>query len=109
MNLSEMSKEELKNLKKQIELQENKIKEKEIEDRKQKAKIKLDKFRENKEIILNLIEHDRTSCSDENPCNGYGSADYGARCKKCHLIEILNDDEMDGFDVSVDFIITKIT
>ena len=109
MNISEMSKEELESLKKQIKLQEDEIKEKELENQRQKAKAKLDKIRENKEFILSLLEHSRTSCSDEHPCNGYGSADYGARCKKCHLIEILNDEWGNSFDVNFEITITEIT
>ena len=108
MNLSEMSKEELESLKKQIKLQEDEIKERELENRRQKAKVKLDKIKENKELILSLLEHSRTSCSDENPCNGNGSADYGARCNKCYLIEILNDEWGDDFDISFDIKIARI-
>jgi hypothetical protein len=71
-------------------------------------KIQLDILREHKGLILNLIEHDRTSCSDENPSNGYGSASYGARCEKCHLIEILNEDYNNDFSVSFGVSIKKI-
>jgi hypothetical protein len=43
-------------------------------------------------------EHDRTSCSDTNRCNGLDSALYhgrtGPRCTRCALLEILY--EFDG-------------
>ena len=60
-------------------------------------------LRENKEIILSLIDHSRTSCSDDNCCNGYIISDGFARCNKCFLIEILNGEWGDGdFEVTFD-------
>lgn len=48
-----------------------------------------------------MISHDRTSCSDVNPANGY-NCKYGSKCRKCHLIEILNGEWGDG-DFEADF------
>jgi len=31
-------------------------------------------------------EHDRTSCSDENPSNGYGTEYRLPRCRRCQLL-----------------------
>jgi hypothetical protein len=73
-----------------------------------KNKEELDKLRVNKEIILSLLEHSRTSCSDTNVSNGYSSASYGARCSKCHLIEILNSDYENEFVVTFGISIDKI-
>ena len=89
------------------------IQQKISEKRKEVAK-KIRYLRENKDVILPLLEHSRTSCSDENPCNGCYDYNNGyARCNKCWLMEILDDewyDENDGenidfdIDFSVDFV-----
>ena len=83
MDVSKMSKKELEELSKLVELQKQLLK-------------------EQKDLILSLIDHSRSSCSDDNVCNGYGSADYGARCTKCHLIEIF-DQEWDDGEWEIDF------
>lgn len=57
---------------KEIELQE---KQKEVEKR-------INYIKEHSDIILPLIQHDRSSCSDTNRCNGYDSSYRGSRCKK---------------------------
>lgn len=61
---------------------------------------------ENREALLRVIPHSRTSCSDENPVNGLYSADYGPRCVRCGLMEL---DEYNGqfHNVTVDLAITK--
>ena len=41
-------------------------------------------------LLLSLFEHGRTSCSDDNVCNGWWSnEDDTPRCNKCALIETL--------------------
>lgn len=48
--------------------------------------------------ILKFIKHDRSSCSDDDPCNGIYYTDDGKRtyrCRKCALMEIL--EEKSGF------------
>jgi len=97
-----MSKRELEDLSKLVELQKQLLKDEEVNKLREKAKIKISKLREQKDLILSLIDHSRTSCSDSNVCNGYGSADYGARCTKCHLIEIF-DQEWDDGEWEIDF------
>lgn len=42
-------------------------------------------------FILNFIPHDRTTCSDSEPVNGFSHKRGRARCRKCHLLEILED------------------
>ena len=109
MDVTKLSKQELENLSKEIDQQRQKIKEQELKEYKEEVKAKIEKLRMNKDLLLGLIKHSRTSCSDDNVCNGYGSADYGARCAKCHLIEILNDEWLDGdFDIEIDVTITKV-
>jgi len=102
MDISKMSKRELEDLSKLVELQKQLLKDEEVNKLREKAKIKISKLREQKDLILSLIDHSRTSCSDSNVCNGYGSADYGARCTKCHLIEIF-DQEWDDGEWEIDF------
>ena len=105
MDISKMSAQELQELSEQLEKQKQILKEEELNKRKNIAKSKMEKLREQKDLILSLINHSRTSCSDSNICNGYGSADYGARCTKCHLIEIF-DKEWDDGEWEVDFDVT---
>ena len=48
--------------------------------------------------ILKFTKHDRTNCSDDDPCNGfyYDKNDKETyRCRKCALMEILK--EKSGF------------
>jgi len=109
MDITKMSVQELQELSKQVEKQKELLKEKELNKRKDIAKAKIGKLREQKDLILSLINHSRTSCSDSNICNGYGSADYGARCTKCHLIEIFDKEWDDGgWEVDFDVTITKV-
>lgn len=44
--------------------------------------------------LLPFMEHSRTSCSDENPSNGYTTAGRGGapRCKKCFLMQLAEED-----------------
>jgi len=109
MDVSKMSAQELQELSKQVENQQKLLKEEELNKRRNIAKSKMEKLREQKDLILSLINHSRTSCSDTNICNGYGSADYGARCTKCHLIEIFDKEWDDGeWEVDFDVTITKV-
>lgn len=109
MDVSKMSAQELQELSKQVEKQQKLLKEEELQKRKDIVKAKMKKLREQKDLILSLIDHSRTSCSNSNVCNGYGSADYGARCTKCHLIEIFDQEWSDGeFEVDFNVTITKI-
>ena len=103
-----MTKQELIQQKLDIERQLEKIEVEEKSEKKKKNKLYLDELRKNKELILSLVKHGRTSCSDENPINGYGTSDYGARCTKCHLIEILDEEWEDRFSVTFDVYIDKV-
>ena len=66
-------------------------------------------LRNNRDLVLSLIDHSRTSCSDDNPINGYDSDRGYARCDKCHLIEILDGQYDDGdFNVSFNVNISRV-
>ena len=111
MDITKMSKTELESLQKQIDEQKQKIKDEELNQRRQEAKKKIDKLRENKDVLLEVIEHTRTSCSDNNVCNGYGGNSYDtryARCTKCQLIDILNDDWSNSWEIDIEVSITRI-
>lgn len=64
-------------------------------------------FLNNRDTLLQLMEHGRTSCSDDNPINGTmdpGSGRTVPRCYKCALINLsvfdLTHVEMDlGFSI----------
>jgi len=109
MDVPKMSKKELEELSKLVELQKQLLKDEEVNKLKEKAKVKIEKLREQKDLILSLIDHSRTSCSDSNVCNGYDSADYGARCTKCHLIELFDQEWSDGeWEIDFHVTITKV-
>ena len=95
----------LDDLRKQKEELEAQIKAVEEEEQRAKEKAVLDKIKaitpEKKEMILGLMEHDRTSCSDENPCNGYSYYNNRYRCRKCMLMEILNGEHGGRFDFDI--------
>lgn len=44
--------------------------------------------------LLGLLQHERTSCSDENPSNGYSTSGRGGypRCAKCMLMNLSEAD-----------------
>lgn len=56
-------------------------------------------------LLLIDTEHERTSCSDDNVANGYGSsgADW-PRCNRCLLLEVVRGEIPDGAEaLLVDF------
>lgn len=68
---------------------------------------------EEKAYIIAHTEHTCSSCSDENPCNGYHEMSYtrsaGFRCHKCMLMEILNGQHGGEYDFHLSFDIVKVT
>lgn len=101
-------KNKLKEQIKQLQSQVEEIEKKEKEDELEKNSLFLFILRKNKDFVLSLFEHSRSSCSDENPCNGYHFDEQHARCEKCHLIEILNDEFNNDFEVMLSVNIVKI-
>lgn len=79
------------------------IRQKELIEKKEKVAKRIQYLRENKDIILPLLDHSCKSCNDDNYCNGYITSDGYARCNKCFLIEILNGEWGEGdFEVTFD-------
>ena len=70
---------------------------------------KLEKLVENKDFVLSLVQHSRTSCSDSDPCNGIVESTGSYRCPRCALIEILNGCFKDEYAVDFDVTITKVS
>lgn len=99
--------EELEKEKKEIEEKISKIKEEKFAGRRRRVSEKLSSLTEDqKNFLLSLIDHDRSSCSDENIANGlYSSSNGRWRCRKCMLIEVLNGEHGADYDFtfSVDF------
>lgn len=91
-----------------IRSEREEILQQELEEKKRIVAKKIQYMRDNKNIILSLLKHNRTSCNDENPFNGFQTDKGYAKCNKCFLIEILNGEYGDGeFDVDFSINITE--
>ena len=55
-----------------------------------------------KHWLLSHMTHDRASCSDENPTNGYSYANNRWYCRKCMLMQMLAGDHGGKFDFDID-------
>lgn len=62
---------------------------------------------EHRDVLLKFVPHSRTSCSDEDPNNGLGSADYGARCERCALLTLCEGDHY-HYDVQFGLHVTTV-
>lgn len=58
--------------------------------------------------MLSFLQHSRSSCSDENPCNGLSYSSGGWRCNKCMLMEILRGEHGGSYDFHLDVTISKV-
>lgn len=68
-----------------------------------KNKARFELLLEHRDTLLLLIgDHNKTSCSDEDPNNGAGSSEYGARCNRCALLTLVASD-YDTYDFDVEF------
>ena len=63
-------------------------------------RIEFRKLIQHREALLDLIPHTRTSCGDNLITNGFGSAEHGARCARCALLE-LTEWDADRVDVNI--------
>lgn len=98
-NLEELER-ELTEAKKAVESKKAEIANMEDVLHKERVKINSDRvlalanYLESVPGLLGVLapEHDRTSCSDAHPNNGFGSTDNGnCRCVRCALIEMRKD------------------
>ena len=92
----------------ELDKEEERIKQDELNEKRAEARKKIEFLRENREFVLGLFEHERTSCSDEHPVNGYGYSAGHARCNKCFLMEILNGEWGDDWKIEFNIDITPI-
>ena len=104
MDTNNLTLEEIEEIQRELEARKADLKLEQTNVKQEIAKQHIEIIKKYKDVILSLIEHERSSCSDENHCNGYGSRDSGARCNKCHLIEILEGWYGNRFDVKLDVI-----
>lgn len=59
--------------------------------------------------FLYFISHSRSSCSDHNIVNGIHSSEYGPRCMRCAMLEILRGDyKPEDFSIEFDVNIKQI-
>jgi hypothetical protein len=89
MDLTSKSDKELQAIIQQVEIEEKKRKEENDKHEIQRT-TEILQILKNSPDILNYIEHDRTSCSDNNLYNGYFLGDH-AHCRKCFLLSLIRD------------------
>ena len=81
----------------------------------EELKIRTEKFMQlavNKDALLDIVDHSRTSCSDAKVSNGFFTGEYGPRCTRCALLELRRSDASiyaEEFDVEVTVSFRKIT
>ncbi len=83
-----------------IETERKRRQEIQIEVDRRQNKSKIDFLKKNLGF-LDLINHCRTSCSDDRPINGDVDDKGYARCNKCHIMEILEYED-DSWNITID-------
>lgn len=108
---------ELREKKRLLDEQQKQLEE-EIQKAEAEARTKAESAVENKLMSMSATEklwllshlmHDRSSCSDENPCNGYSYANNRWYCRKCMLMQMLDGDHGGKFDFDIDVTINRTT
>ena len=104
--------EELIRERKELDAQISKVKEIKIRENMVKVSEKLNSITdEQKDFLLSLIKHDRTSCDDSYVANGLsfgrdgdeeGVPQWRWSCRKCMLIEVLNGEHGASYDFSIE-------
>jgi hypothetical protein len=59
-------------------------------------------------LIALTPDHDRTSCSDSDTCNGYGDSDRMPRCKRCFLLNQKSEGSWEAKDFTVELSISRL-
>lgn len=104
----EMLEKEINNTKKEIEQRDNQLKEEKYNRRIEDNKEKLQFYRDNSEFLLSLFKHRYDDCSDEYPKNS-GLDRHGLpECNKCKLMEILESDWENDYEVDIELRLSKI-
>ena len=100
--------EDLRAQKKALEAKIAEAEKRELEAAQKKVEEKINSFSdEEKQFLLSLINHDRSSCDDDNIWNGWDGERF--RCSKCMLIEILNGQHGGEFDFSISVDIHRVS
>ena len=106
----ELDKEEAK-LKEQLAVIEEKrrgVREEKLKDEMENSVELLNFLIEHRDFILSHLRHTCGSCVEGGTVNGYSMTRGYARCTKCFLTEILNNEySASEFKVDLDFTITK--
>lgn len=73
----------------QLEAELKEIHEQEAQERDKAAFERIVQILDNADVLLSLMQHSRSSCSDEHPDNGYTTEGRGGhfRCDKCGFME----------------------
>lgn len=101
--------EELMEERRNIDSKINEYRKIEIEKKRNQVKAKIESMTEDKkQLLLSMMEHDRSSCSDDNPCNGFLDYTGECICRKCMLIDIFNGANGTDFDFEVDVAIYPV-
>lgn len=96
MDISKISDKELVEELKRREEEKAKQKKAELQKR-------YDFVTEHVDLLLELTpKHGRTSCSDENPCNGLYTPSRLPRCNRCALLQIKQEGYNDALVVDID-------
>jgi len=83
-----------------IETERKRRQEIQLEVERRQNKTKIDFLKKNLGF-LDLINHCRTSCSNDRINNGFNEDNGYARCNKCHIMEILEDED-DSWNITID-------
>lgn len=103
-----MTLEELRKQRMELDAQIAEAERKELEDKQNRVIGKIASYSEaEKAFMLSLLKHDRSSCNDENPWNGWDGERF--RCTKCMMMEILEGKHEGKFDFSFDVTISRVS
>ena len=92
---------------KELQKKESELRDQKIQLEEEEAEACFEKIKAAKDVLLPLLEHDRTSCSDDTPINGL---DFKGvyRCAKCALINLLESDTCSGYKIRLRVDISNI-
>lgn len=73
----------------QLEAELNEIRQQETQELNKAAFSRIVRILDNADVLLSLISHSRSSCSDDNPSNAHTTHGRGGhfRCAKCGLMQ----------------------
>jgi hypothetical protein len=51
--------------------------------------------------LLQVLEHDRTSCNDDNRANSHANSEGACRCARCALLDMVEHGNFADFEISL--------